>query len=680
MKAKMKSPVFWLALALVLIIISGIGASATESSGYSVKIDDITMTWAQMANETRQNAEKNNKDVVVTYDGSNGGKDMSASTLELCFKLLIPETATASNPAPAVVSVHGFYNNKEMQDAYYVELARRGYVVIALDMAGHGNSNATFAEDANIIAATENCGMEACVEWLMSQSYVDENNIGVTGHSQGGRACGWTIQNLMRAGHGDYIKSALLQANSAGATAVMSEFGDFVDGMTIGVIMCRYDEFSIVRDNSYEYLGTDQAKSIIKTAYPEFEGNEIEAATFYTSDGPTNIDIANGETIQGDGAVIYWPWIIHPYAHFSTECAGYGVEFFYATLGIPSGTNFISPSNQIWPIKEIFNLVGLIGFFLMIVPITTLLVQYVPVFKRTRRQSVLAGTMDLELVELKGWRRQLTFWGCGLLTALFTTLIFQPLFSNSSMGNVFFPASRLYPQLTSNTIGMWSFVCGIITLLMLVLFWIIGYALNRKNKAVVPNPFASARLESVSDFLRALLLAVTVVALLYVVVFAQYYIWGTDFRIWYFAVLPFKGVKLPTIIRYVPFFAVFYVANAIANANNRFKNVKEWVSVLLSSVFSIIGLATITIIQYSTMVNQGHQAYSLIQDESVAITGAMGYILLLPIMVCIVLANIISRKIYKKTGNVWIGGLINGILFTFIFCANTFTQYNYFFI
>lgn len=45
--------------------------------------------------------------------------------------LFVPDTATAENPAPAIVTSHGMYNNKGMQDLNFVELSRRGYVVLA---------------------------------------------------------------------------------------------------------------------------------------------------------------------------------------------------------------------------------------------------------------------------------------------------------------------------------------------------------------------------------------------------------------------------------------------------------------------------------------------------------------------------------------------------------------------
>ena len=45
--------------------------------------------------------------------------------------VFIPENATTDTPAPAVVTSHGMFNNKGMQDLNFVELARRGFVVLA---------------------------------------------------------------------------------------------------------------------------------------------------------------------------------------------------------------------------------------------------------------------------------------------------------------------------------------------------------------------------------------------------------------------------------------------------------------------------------------------------------------------------------------------------------------------
>ena len=55
-------------------------------------------------------------------------------------KLLKPLSAAESHPAPGVVYIHGYQNNRETSDAYGIELARRGIVVLEIDAIGRGNS------------------------------------------------------------------------------------------------------------------------------------------------------------------------------------------------------------------------------------------------------------------------------------------------------------------------------------------------------------------------------------------------------------------------------------------------------------------------------------------------------------------------------------------------------------
>ena len=105
---KQKNACFWVAIALILCLISSVGASIVQTGGGAIKYHDITM---------------------VTDSGH-----------ELDALLLVPKNATRENPAPAIVASHGWYNNREMQDLNYVEYARRGYVVISISMYGHGDS------------------------------------------------------------------------------------------------------------------------------------------------------------------------------------------------------------------------------------------------------------------------------------------------------------------------------------------------------------------------------------------------------------------------------------------------------------------------------------------------------------------------------------------------------------
>ena len=56
----------------------------------------------------------------------------------ITYKLYVPDNATEENPAPAVLLVHGYQNDKDSSAAYAVELARRGIVAMCMDAYGHG--------------------------------------------------------------------------------------------------------------------------------------------------------------------------------------------------------------------------------------------------------------------------------------------------------------------------------------------------------------------------------------------------------------------------------------------------------------------------------------------------------------------------------------------------------------
>ncbi|MBW1924028.1 MAG: hypothetical protein JRJ35_11195 [Deltaproteobacteria bacterium] len=55
-------------------------------------------------------------------------------------KLLKPSGASPLSPLPGAVYIHGYQNNRETGDAYCLELARRGFVVLNIDAIGRGNS------------------------------------------------------------------------------------------------------------------------------------------------------------------------------------------------------------------------------------------------------------------------------------------------------------------------------------------------------------------------------------------------------------------------------------------------------------------------------------------------------------------------------------------------------------
>ena len=98
-------------------------------------------------------------------------------------KLLKPLSAAKSHPAPGVVYIHGYQNNRETSDAYCIELARRGILVLEIDAIGRGNSG--IPGQLNDPDFDPTYGGKTSLNYLLSLPDVDTGRIGLPGHSLG---------------------------------------------------------------------------------------------------------------------------------------------------------------------------------------------------------------------------------------------------------------------------------------------------------------------------------------------------------------------------------------------------------------------------------------------------------------------------------------------------------------
>lgn len=105
---------------------------------------------------------------------------MTEELQPMVAKLYRPLTATAEHPAPGLLALHGYQSDKEAASTFgALELARRGYVVLAIDQFGHGYSTRFPASNKNM------SGSNNGYQYLKSLPFVDPNRLGIFGHSTG---------------------------------------------------------------------------------------------------------------------------------------------------------------------------------------------------------------------------------------------------------------------------------------------------------------------------------------------------------------------------------------------------------------------------------------------------------------------------------------------------------------
>jgi dienelactone hydrolase len=572
--------------------------------------------------------------------------------------LLVPNTATVDNPAPAIVTSHGYLNNREMQDINYVELSRRGYVVFAMNAYKHGDSSIPDASFADTISVKTG-GMVDAVEYLASLPFVDATRIGVTGHSMGG---GFT--SATAAYYTGLERDALANGASAADAKALNKIAAALPvGMypsdlaantdlsgnsgclcDLGVLLGKYDEFFAAAGGSgAQLLSSDQTHNLLAVQTGIQQTGALEEGKVYTN--PNN----------GYILALYNPRETHAQNHFSVVSAGDVVRFFQETLPAP---NPLAPGNQTWWLKELFNLVGLVGFFMFLVPFTDLLLA-IPFFGELRA----AGVTPVSALQPGKERRRFTT-SIVLNVILCVVLVFP-----MAMAGYLLLISKWLPQDTTGGIGLWAFFCGLVGLLALRIGS--GKFKGRGKEFGVKVSWRT--------IWKSALLAIAVVSAAYVLLFMADYFYQTDFRIWSFDLRVFSASKIWVAIKYLPLFLVYFIVNAIMVSRNTFANWSERKQTWMAVLFNMLTPAVFLAISFLPLLFNDFTFWGLLLKGSslLAGAGALVPILLIPFLPILGIAAYVSIKLYRLTGNIWLGALLNALLITMITVANTSFSFPY---
>ena len=328
--------------------------------------------------------------------------------LKVSGLLYVPATATAARPAPAILASHGYINTREMQSAVAIELARRGFVVLAMDMSGHGYSGG--------IVGTNGFGGPAALTWLRSQPFVDKANVGLTGHSMGGGPI-----LAAAADQPDGYRAIVLVGSTPGLLGAKSPAAP----RNVAVVFGGYDEFAPLM------WQVPKGFDIVRSA---------KLMKLFGTSTPVAPERIYGDVATGTARVLYVPAVTHPGEHFSNAGVAPAIEWFQATL---VGAASPKPSSdQVWVWKEIGTLVAFLGFVGLIVATFDLLL-------RTRAFASLT-----QPGEAPSDRRDGRWWLAFVLTAAVPALTYFPLMK---VGQLFFPMLA-FPQWVQNQLLVWALV------------------------------------------------------------------------------------------------------------------------------------------------------------------------------------------------------------------------------
>ncbi len=395
----------WLIVLVVVIIVAAAFANLIEHDFGSVRIENIRIT--------------------------------DPTGVTLAGKLYIPDSASVESPKPGVLNLHGYQNDKDVQAPFSIELARRGFVVLALDAFGHGDSGGSLGMNDDPTNGT-NTGYL----YLKRLPFVDAENLGVMGHSMGGMEA--VAIGSLNPDHKALNPHASIPGNP--------ELNNVL------VTQARYDEFSFFREF--------QPRTEELTSSP----SRLEALGLTE---PIEWDTTYGSFEDGTARRMAFINMEHHFLSLNNKAVAEGVDWMRMALKDgATDADWIDPYKQTFMWKELLGMVTLIATMVTILPLTNILLSsrfFAPVAQRMP---------DRYVPSRRNW------WVLATINALIGGITYPIL----TRGGSFAPAEaynvrealHFMKLQMGNGLALWFFVNAVIAL-VLFLFW---YRRNSKKANV----------------------------------------------------------------------------------------------------------------------------------------------------------------------------------------------------
>ena len=373
-------------------------------------------------------------------------------------------------------------------------------------------------------------------------------------------------------------------------------------------------------------------------------------------------------TVKTTIRAVYEARETHPMNHFSKKSCAHIMDFLYNVFG-EGVRGYVNPRNQTWLVKEVFSAFGFAGIF-------GLLVVLLDMFLQTKTfESLKAGEEDIpEAPELlKHPRKHVSYWLGGILTCWFSAYSLKNLQQGGKWYSALFNTSKSAVFQTANgyiwaniaPIAVWGLISAFFALAVTAIIWAINKCINAiiyKDDSHDEHPFHAFRIRSFSNAVKTIILGAILVFIFYGVVNVIWWTTYVDFRFWTFDLRVFNINRLATYLKYAQFFFLFYLVNAAMSVNYRVKDLPEWATVLINVAFNVVGLCILIGTNNTEFIKTG----ALLDNGN-----KLFFIACIPIIPCVAVATIISRAMYKRTGNAWLAGITMGLIMTFLACANT---------
>jgi hypothetical protein len=550
----------------------------------------------------------------VMYPNVNG--------ISIRAKLLKPREATEANPMPGIVYIHGYQNNRETGDAYSIELARRGFVVLNIDAIGRGNSGEP--NDPSDTDFDNTYGGESSLNYLASLPFVRTDSLGMMGHSLGAEMAYHValkrkeVRALVITGFAYTLAAA--KDNPHNMLMIFGKWDEYRKRMT-GTV-----------DIEKEWMNTEQTRRVFPVPSPR-------------------VNETYGDFTQGTARRVFIPKAIHLQVSHSRSAIAEAVTWMRKALSPPENL-WVAPESQIWPIKEWATFLALIAGLWLVMPLGSLLLQ-LPLF-----ESLKGAPSDK--YHCSG-RAYLIHSGInGILMWLYLPLILVVFAIHIYVVKI----DGIFPMMMLNAVVWWF-------------FWInvVGFFIFRRwfRKTASSEGVTLADLgASYSDrkfslggvgIIQTVFLAILLAGIVYTLEHALEWLFIVDWRF----IFPFANDMTPYRVKmfflYLPFFLVGFVQTGLflhgqIRLQPKGSPFYTWLYWSFGNITAmVVPLIIFLMVQYVPLLTTG--AIPLVGPGGMFVSMVMN---LFHIILILFLVIPISTWLFQLTGRIYLGALVVAML------------------
>lgn len=527
--------------------------------------------------------------------------------VNLSATLFIPKTATNETPAAGILVCPGGNTPHTFYASYSIELARRGYVVLAYDYYGTVSSE---------MSSEGNSGAIAAMKYLSSLSFVDSSRLGATGHSNGGGQASAAILS-------SYAAQAKQRSVVFVGCGVSGDDMSVYNGTNVMTIWGKLDEcgqgvfWDVVHEDFLNYAAMTQLLSL--------DSSEIVPGQYYGSAEDSNL------------RVVYTPNIFHSLSNITPSSVENIINYFDTTLA--GNTSTLSSHSFIYLWQELAVLTAAISLCIMLFPAGSILLD-----------STFFASLKKPLPAARA-KADVKFWIFLLCPAILSTLIVKSTIMQGQ--TILGKLPQIFDVQSTNGFIWWFFLSALIGLGLYFIHLLMDKNIDRQQEV------QRAKV-SVSTLAKSVLFSLLTVGLPYLCALLAERTTG-----WYARIFQtyFSTISASRIGQYAVYYVLFAIlfsvyaflqadALRLAGGSEKTTYMLTLVSNALPAVLFLGALYGELIFTHVTPING--------REMSRAQGAMMGMLLLY-----FVISKIVTY-FYKKTGNIYVVAAVNAAFVTWL--------------